>query len=175
MQKKTCSTIFLSPLCLVLHWKGNFFFSLRDSVASGPTLAIPLDDAPFRVEADSSGSATGALLSRFQDATWRYPNPWTTLNEITIFMTVNPSQSLACEHSLNGANAFTDLHLPSEISPTIKMFNTSWCQTRWSLELSEFNFNLVYKLGSSIICSDALSRRPDYDSGSDDNDNIMVI
>ena len=49
------------------------------------------------------------------------------------------------------------------------------CQARWSLELSEFNFNLVHEPGSSMTYSDVLSRRPDYDTGSGDNDNITVI
>ena len=48
-------------------------------------------------------------------------------------------------------------------------------QARWSLELSEFNFKLIHKPGSSMICSDALSRRPDYDTGTEDNDNITVL
>ena len=48
-------------------------------------------------------------------------------------------------------------------------------QARWSLELSEFNFTLLHKPGSSMICADALSRRPDYDKGLTDNDCITVL
>ena len=36
-----------------------------------PILALPLDNTPFRLEADSSGFATGAVLSQLQDNSWR--------------------------------------------------------------------------------------------------------
>jgi hypothetical protein len=48
-------------------------------------------------------------------------------------------------------------------------------QARWSLELAEFNFELVHKPGSSMICADALSRRPDFDKGGDDNTDITLL
>lgn len=49
------------------------------------------------------------------------------------------------------------------------------CQARWSLELSEYNFTLLHKPGISMVCADALSRRPDYDKGLSDNDSITVL
>ena len=48
-------------------------------------------------------------------------------------------------------------------------------QARWSLELAEFNFTLLHKPGSSMVCADALSRRPDYDKGLGDNDCLTVL
>ena len=50
--------------------ENDAFLTLRQSVSRGPVLAIPLDNAPFRVEADSSGYATGAVLSQLQDNSW---------------------------------------------------------------------------------------------------------
>jgi len=41
---------------------------------------------------------------------------------------------------------------------------------RWSLFLSEFNFKIVYRSGSSNGKADSLSRRSDYASSCDDND-----
>ena len=35
-----------------------------------PILRIPIDDAPFRVECDSSDYANGAILSQFIDGKW---------------------------------------------------------------------------------------------------------
>ena len=47
------------------------FEDLKLAATSAPVLAIPADDAPYRVEADSSGYATGAVLSQFQpDGLW---------------------------------------------------------------------------------------------------------
>ena len=65
----------LNRLCGSSPWtwtalEDEAFSSLRKSIVHGLTLAIPLDDAPFRVEADSSGYATGAVLSQLQDNSW---------------------------------------------------------------------------------------------------------
>jgi hypothetical protein len=48
-------------------------------------------------------------------------------------------------------------------------------QARWALELSEYSFTLTHKPGSQMICADALSRRPDYDKGILDNENITLL
>jgi len=48
-------------------------------------------------------------------------------------------------------------------------------QARWSLELAEFNFTLIHKPGSTMICADALSRRPNYDKGDNDNSDITLL
>ena len=66
----------LNHLCGSAPWtwssaEDEAFSSLRQSIITGPILAIPLDNAPFRVEADSSGYATGAVLSQLQDNSWR--------------------------------------------------------------------------------------------------------
>ena len=66
----------LNHLCGSSPWtwtalEDEAFSSLRKSIVDGPTLAIPLDDALFRFEADSSGYATGAVLSQLQDNSWR--------------------------------------------------------------------------------------------------------
>lgn len=42
------------------------FESLKLAATSAPVLTIPADNAPYRVEADSSGYATGAVLSQLQ-------------------------------------------------------------------------------------------------------------
>ena len=48
-------------------------------------------------------------------------------------------------------------------------------QAWWSLELSEFNFSLLHKPGSSMIIADSLSRLPNYERGSGDNDSITLL
>jgi hypothetical protein len=48
-------------------------------------------------------------------------------------------------------------------------------QARWALELAEFDFKLVHKPGSSMVCADALSRRPDYNKGDEDNAEITLL
>src|SRR5882757_6681583 len=51
------------------HWgvvEEKAFRALKTAITSAPILAMPNDDQPFRVEADSSDYATGAVLSQIQ-------------------------------------------------------------------------------------------------------------
>jgi hypothetical protein len=40
------------------------FMKLKELVTSAPVLVLPNDDLPFRLEADGSSIATGAVLSQ---------------------------------------------------------------------------------------------------------------
>ena len=77
---------------------------------------------------------------------------------------------------LHGSNTPFEIHSDHK---NLQYFMTSQKlnrrQAQWALELAEFNFNLLHKPGASMICADALSRRPDYDKGSDDNECIVVL
>jgi hypothetical protein len=42
------------------------FMKLKELITSAPVLVLPNDDLPFRLEADGSGIATGAVLSQQQ-------------------------------------------------------------------------------------------------------------
>ena len=60
-----------------MKWKwetpeAEAFQALKDTVTSAPVLASPQDHAPYRVEADSSDFATGAVLSQpsAEDGKW---------------------------------------------------------------------------------------------------------
>ena len=179
----------LNRLCGSLPWSWTFeendaFTSLRNSVTSGPILAIPLDNAPFRIESDSSGFATGAVLSQLQDDFWRPIAFYSkSLNDVERNYDIHDRELLSIMRALSEWRKY--LHgspTPFEIFSDhknlqyfMKNQKLNRRQARWSLELSEFNFNLIHKPGSSMICSDALSRRPDYDTGSDDNDNITLL
>lgn len=43
------------------------FDALKDKITSAPVLTMPRDDGQFRVEADASDYAVGAVLSQLQD------------------------------------------------------------------------------------------------------------
>ena len=54
-------------------WEGEqqrAFERLKEALVQYPILRIPIDDAPFRVECDSSDYANGAILSQFIDDKW---------------------------------------------------------------------------------------------------------
>ena len=57
-------------------------------------------------------------------------------------------------------------HQPQKISRLI---------VRQVLELEEYNIKLQHVLGKNNGLADALSRRPDYDQGSSDNQNVTVL
>jgi len=66
----------LNRLCGSSPWvwsstEQDAFLALRKAATEGPVLSLLLDNAPFCVEADSSGYATGAVLSQLQDNHWR--------------------------------------------------------------------------------------------------------
>src|SRR4029077_6888302 len=48
-------------------------------------------------------------------------------------------------------------------------------QARWSLFLARFDFVLHHRPGKSMGKSDALSRRADHGTGSDDNSNMVLL
>jgi hypothetical protein len=54
-----------------LHQEDSFM-KLKELITSAPVLILPNDDLPFRLEADGSGIATGAVLSRqsIDDNVW---------------------------------------------------------------------------------------------------------
>jgi hypothetical protein len=179
----------LNRLCGSSPWtwtslENDAFLSLRQSVVLGPILAIPLDDAPFRVEADSSGYATGAVLSQLQDTEWR-PVAFSSkaLSDVERNYDIHDRELLSIMRALadwrkylHGSSSPFEIHSDHK---NLQYFMTSQKlnrrQARWSLELSEFNFTLLHKPGSSMICADALSRRPDYDKGLADNDSVTLL
>jgi hypothetical protein len=57
------------------------FMTLKELVTSAPVLVFPNDDLPFRLEADGSGIATGAVLSQqsVDDNAW---HPVTFLSKV---------------------------------------------------------------------------------------------
>jgi len=66
----------LNHLCGSSPWvwsstEQDAFLALQKAATEGPILSLPIDDAPFHVEADSSGYATGAVLSQLQDNHWQ--------------------------------------------------------------------------------------------------------
>ena len=179
----------LNRLCGSQPWswtpiKEEAFLSLQNSVTSGPVLAIPLDNAPFRVESDSSGFATRAVLSQLHNDFWR-PVAFhsKSLNDVERNYDIHDRELLSIMRALSEWRKY--LHgspTPFEIfsnHKNLQYFMTNQKlnhrQACWSLELSKFNFNLVHKPGSSMVFSDALSHCPDYNTGSEDNQNVTVL
>ena len=157
------------------------FEELRKRVVTTPILAFPDDGKPYRVEADSSDFATGAILSQQgEDGKW-HPIAFysKSLSPVERNYEIHDKELLAIvraleewRHLLEGAKhpfeVWTD-HKNLEYFRTSRKLNRR--QARWSLYLASFDYTLHHKAGRSMGKADALSRRPDHGTGSGDNDN----
>ncbi|GLB39299.1 putative retrotransposable element tf2 155 kda protein type 1-like [Lyophyllum shimeji] len=162
------------------------FDSLKRAITSKPVLIFPDDDRPFRVEADSSDFATGAVLSQQspEDEKWHPVVFYSkSLNAVERNYEIHDKEMLAIiraleewRHFLEGARhkveIYTD-HKNLQYFLTAKKLNRR--QARWSLYLANFDFVLHHRPGRSMGKPDALSRRPDHGDGSADNADIVLL
>jgi hypothetical protein len=162
------------------------FQKLKESITSAPVLTTPADNRPFRIEADSSDFATGAVLSQLsaEDEKW-HPVAYLSksLSETERNYEIHDKEMLAImraleewRHFLEGApdkfEIWTD-HKNLEYFMSAKKLNCR--QARWSLTLAQFNFVMHHRPGKTMGKSDTLSRRADHGSGSEDNRDITLL
>lgn len=162
------------------------FAKLKEIVTSAPVLILPQTDRPFRIEADGSGIATGAVLSQVSpdDEKW-HPVAFLSksLSEVERNYEIHDVEMLAIiraleewRHYLEGAphpvEIWTD-HKNLEYFRSAQKLNRR--QARWSLYLSRFDFMLYHKPGKSMGKPDALSRRADHGTGRGDNKDLTLL
>src|SRR5215471_1924116 len=152
------------------------FEELRCRITAAPVLALPTDDDPFRIEADSSDYATGAVLSQrsLKDDKW-HPVAFMSksLNSVQRNYKIHDKEMLAIIRALEEWRHFTEGarheveiwtdHWNLEYFMTAQRLNRR--QARWSLFLSRFDFSLHHCPGWSMGKPDALSQRPDHGNG----------
>jgi len=161
------------------------FDELKGKLTNQPVLTMPIDDHPYRVEADASDYATGAVLSQKQEGVWKpiaFLSKALTATEWNY--EIHDRELLAImraleewHHYLQGAKEkieiFTD-HKNLEYFLSAKKLNRR--QARWSGQLADYDYVLKHVPGKSMAKPDALSRRPDHKEGvKDDNSNIVLI
>jgi hypothetical protein len=171
------------------HWgkeQEEAFQKLKDAITSKPVLIFPNETRPFRVEADSSDVATGAILSQqsTEDGKWHLVAFLSkSLSAVERNYEIHDKEMLAIiqalsewRHFLEGAHhkfeIWTD-HKNLEYFMTAKRLNRR--QARWSLYLSHFDFSLHHRPGRSMGKADALSQRADHGDGSKDNENMVLL
>jgi len=142
------------------HWgavEEEAFQNLKNAITSAPVLTMPTDDLPFRVEADSSDYATGAVLSQEQrDGKW-HPVAFISrsLNDVERNYNIFDKEMLAImrslqewRHYLMGARHTFEIltdHKNLEYFCTAKNLNCR--QACWALQLADYNFILTHKPG----------------------------
>jgi len=160
----------------VWTWSGReqtAFEDLKMAVTTAPVLMSPQDSEPFRVEADSSDFATGAVLSQQStaDGKWHPVAFYSkSLSSVERNYEIHDKEMLAIIHALEEWRHFLEgaTH-PVEIwtdHKNLKYFMTAKKlnrrQARWSLHLARFDFLLHHRLGCTMGKLDVLLRRADH-------------
>ncbi|SJL16884.1 uncharacterized protein ARMOST_20414 [Armillaria ostoyae] len=160
------------------------FQQLKKQMAEDVILAIPNRTGRFRVEADTSNGAIGAVLSQEQEGKWRpvaFMSKALTATERNY--EIYDKELLAImlalaewRHYLMGAledvEIWTD-HQNLQYFRKPQKLNRR--QAHWVTELAEYHFILKHKPGTANVKADLLSRRSDHDQGEDDNGDITVL
>ncbi len=162
------------------------FDGLKESVTSAPVLISPDSTKPFRIKADSSDFTTGAVLSQISadDGKW-HPVAFMlkSLSSVECNYEIHDKEMLAIiralqewRHFVKGAEHHFEIwtdHKNLEYFMAAKQLNRR--QARWSLSLSHLDFLLHHRPGKSMGKPDALSRRADHGTGSEDNSNVVLL
>ena len=155
------------------------FNTLRNLVTSEPVLRQPQLDKPFEVKVDASGFALGGVLLQRQEDSRKHPIGYysATPNEAQRTYDIYELELLAITECLKHWRPYLAGSPHKIIVHTDHANLTYWRQpqkisrhiSRQVLELEEYNIKLQHVPGKNNGRADALSRRPDYNQGVNDN------
>ena len=153
------------------------------AVTTALVLVSPQDSEPFRIEADSSDFASGAVLSQQLpgEEKWHPVAFYSkSLSPVERNYEIHDKEMLAIiraleewRHFLEGARHPVEIwmdHKNLEYFITAKKLNLR--QARWSLY---FNFKLIHRPRRSMGKLDTLSQRPDYGKRTSDNEDVVLL
>ena len=141
------------------------FHAIKQAIKDSVQVAIPLDDQPWRIEADASEVATsGILYQKQEDDMWKMVDCISTkLRDAQLNYDVYDLEMLAIiqaleewQHYLYGQEfeIHTDHH---NLAFFRKPNPLNGRQNRWSQFLSQFDFKIVPRSRKSNAAADALS------------------
>jgi ribonuclease HI len=159
--------------------------ALKNRVTTEPILAQPQVDKQFELEVDASGFATGAVLMQRGEDNKKHPIGYysATLNDAERNYDIYDLELLAVVNALEHWRHFLAGSPHKVIVYTDHLNLQYWREphkisrhvARQVLRLAEYDIELKHIPGKTNGRADALSRRPDYDQGSRDNENITVL
>lgn len=148
------------------------FEALKKAFSTAPVLMYYDPEKPCSIETDASDFAIGSILSQPDDSGILHPIAYYSrkFTDHEINYEIYDKEMLAIVEAfkewrryLEGAQhtttVYTD-HKNLEYFTTTRKLNRR--QARWSLELSGYDFVIVYRPGPKNGKADALSRRTDY-------------
>ncbi len=161
------------------------FDQLKARVTAGPVLAHANLQDQFELEVDASGYAVGAVLLQRKEDNKKHPIGYysATLNEAQRNYDIYNLKLLAIVMALKNWRPLL-AGSPHKIIIYSDHLNLQYWKTpqkisrrvaREVLELSEYDFEIRHIPGKQNGRADALSRRPDYDTGEDDNTGVVVL
>ena len=148
-----------------------------------PVLAIPVDDEPYQVEADSSDFAIGVVLSQKQNEKW-HPIAYLSksLTEAKRNYKIYDKELLAImtalgewRHYLITSKEFEIWTDHQNLCYFQKAQKLNQWQAWWVTKLGEYNFTMHHKLGKTNIKANILSRWVDHNRGEDNNKDVTVL
>ena len=170
-----------------VEWKwfpehNDAFNGIKLSLVSAPVLMIADHSKPFHVVCDASDYAIGcALMQHDNDGRERVISYQSRqLKPAERNYPVHDKELLAMKYALTkfriyllGEQHFIVYTYHASLRTAIKTPHLSQRMARWLSFFAEYNFTVEYKPGKMNILADALSRRPDYESGEQAN-NIAI-
>ena len=161
------------------------FDKLKILVTEEPVLKHPELDKPFELEVDASGYAVGAVLLQRGPDGKRHPIAFysNTLNTAERNYDIYDLELLAIVKALRNWRQYL-AGSPHKIKVFSDHMNLQYWRApqkisrrvaREVLELSEYDIEIHHIKGTANGRADALSRRPDYDQGEHDNEQVTVL
>ncbi len=170
------------------HWgqeEQEAFDKLKKLVTEEPVLAHPDLTQQFKVEVDVSGYAVGATLLQRKEDGKKHPIRYflATLNEAQRNYDIYDLELLAIVCAFRNWRPLL-AGSPHKVIIYSDHLNLQYWRSpqkisrrvaREVLELSKYDFEIHHIAGKMNGQANALSRRPDYDQGEDDNHNVVVL
>ena len=160
------------------------FTKLKTVITTAPVLIIPNNHDKFRLEADASVYALGAILSQQQEGKWKPAgfvskafNPTQRNYEIydrELLAIMTALQDFR-KHLMTAKQTFEIWTDHANLQYFKKPQKLNRRQARWLTELQEFHFTLHHIPGKSNSKADILSRRPGFEKGVNDNDDTILL
>ena len=158
--------------------------TLINTVTQGPTLAQPDLSLPFSLQVDASAYATGAILTQ-KDTRGKHRAVGflsKTFNEAERNYDIHDRELLAVFRALShwrhlllsSPHVTTVLTDHKNLEYYKEPHHINQCIARYVQRMQDYNFIIQHIPGESNK-SDALSRQPDYDQGTNDNTNVTVL
>jgi hypothetical protein len=161
------------------------FEELKQRVTSEPVLAHPELDKPFELEVDALGFAIGVVLLQKKEDGKRHPIAYysATLTAMERNYDIFDLELLAVVNSLDHWQPYLAGSPHKVIVYSDHQNLLYWKEphkisrrvAREVLRLSEYNIEIRHIKGKANGRADALSRRPNYDQGTNDNQGIIVL